>query len=265
MYQNKTFPWTFAIVAGFALLGLATTLIARALGPAKGGETLAFSGVISIDGAPATGLFDVTFTFKKGGADACAPTVKVNALSTGTFLANIPLGQCPDDLFNGGGVLVDLSVGNKLVATDQPVSPVPHAKFADVAGSFSGPGRLCRALASGGEDLGYYLGDGLTYDPDTQTIIRRFPAARTYYSEQDCSGAIVVKAAHRMFANARYVSDEGVLLTPVGRPARRSAYSYRLGNACSSISREATLQEVADEGLGTIQVYDSFDVRIACD
>lgn len=96
--------------------------------------TLTFAGTLTQNGsgsAPAT----LMFQFKKGGSVLCSPQVSVSPAADGAFQTQVPINGCPGDLFDGQDVLVDVSVGGVRVASDQPVSPVPYAKYADRAGT----------------------------------------------------------------------------------------------------------------------------------
>jgi hypothetical protein len=94
-------------------------------------STISFAGTLS----GTTGAQTLMFTFKKAGNPVCAPTVSVTPAASGAFHADIPIDACPATLFDGGDVLVDVSVGGTTVATDQAVNPVPYAKYADQVGN----------------------------------------------------------------------------------------------------------------------------------
>lgn len=120
-----------------ALVALVAGYAARA---ASGGATkskLSFAGTLRDDqGHALASPQALTFAFKHGALVCTAPADSgpIDA-QTGAFHAEIDLAGCPANLFDGSDVTVDVSVGGKLVAADQPVNPVPYAKYADRVGS----------------------------------------------------------------------------------------------------------------------------------
>ncbi len=87
-----------------------------------------------------TGNQPLTFIIEAG-ALSCSPpglTVLVDA-ATGGFQTDIDISNCPTSLFDGTDATVDVSVNGKVVVTAKPVSPVPHAKYADKVGSADCP------------------------------------------------------------------------------------------------------------------------------
>ena len=119
-------------------------------GPTK--DMLSFGGTLMQNGKPLPGAQMLTFTFKKNGQAVCAPQSMVtpDAVS-GAFDAQIDVSTCPGaGLFDGGDVAVDLSVGGSVIAQNQPLNPVPYAKYADQAGSPDCPATWVRDRAAMG-------------------------------------------------------------------------------------------------------------------
>ncbi|HEX2572492.1 MAG TPA: SUMF1/EgtB/PvdO family nonheme iron enzyme [Polyangia bacterium] len=124
-------------VALMSLLG-GGIYLARA---AAGGPTrsaLSFAGTLRLGSGPA-GPVTLTFGFKKNGSTVCSPAVSVTPDSSGAFQAEIPIASCPSNLFDGSDVVVDVSAGGTMIAANQPINPVPYAKYADQAGQIGDP------------------------------------------------------------------------------------------------------------------------------
>lgn len=133
--------------------------------------TLTFAGTLTQNGSgssPATMMFQ----FKKGGAVLCTPQVPVSPTADGAFQAQVPIDACPGDLFDGQDVLVDVSVDGVRVASDQPVSPVPYAKYADRAGT-SERASLADALAAPDCPIGYAKAAGLPNPSNPLSVLCR--------------------------------------------------------------------------------------------
>lgn len=119
-------------VAAAAAVFFAGVYVARAM---AGGETrraLSFSGTLT----GRTGPQSLVFTFRKGTAAVCAPTVTATPdATTGAIAVEIPLGSCPTTLFDGADVTFDVSVGGTVLSPAQPINPVPYAAYADRVGT----------------------------------------------------------------------------------------------------------------------------------
>ncbi len=172
-----------------------------------GGHTraaLTFAGTLS----GVTGAQTLTFTFRKGSAEVCAPTAMVTPDAEGRFTAEIPIDGCPSTLFDGSDVTFDVRVGTTAVASGQRVNPVPYARYADQVGTPDCPvgyerrtdaatptGRwICRR----GADEVVRVGDG-----PSAFWIDRYEA--TIWTGRDGSGT-------------NYNSDTEVDLGPIGLP-----------------------------------------------
>jgi hypothetical protein len=131
-FPNRPLRIVLALTGAAALL--ATGLLlgrARAQTPTR--PSLTFAGTLTQNGSGA-GPTTLTFTFRRSGASLCQPQVGVTPDADGAFTAEIPISGCPQDLFDGRDVTVDVTAGSVLVASNQPISPVPYAKYADRAG-----------------------------------------------------------------------------------------------------------------------------------
>lgn len=131
-----------------ALLGVGSAALMSLLGggiylarAAAGGPTrgaLSFAGTLRLGGG-VPGTTTLTFDFKKNGSRLCSPAVPVTPDSSGAFQAEIPITSCPSNLFDGSDVVVDVSAGGTVIVANQPINPVPYAKFADQAGQMGDP------------------------------------------------------------------------------------------------------------------------------
>ncbi|HEX2571489.1 MAG TPA: SUMF1/EgtB/PvdO family nonheme iron enzyme [Polyangia bacterium] len=111
---------------------------ARAAGGVPTRAALSFVGTLT-QGGGAAGPTALTFDFKKAGSVLCSPVVTVTPGTGGVFQAEIPIGGCPADLFDGRDVVVDVRAGGTVIAADQAINPVPYAKYADRAGQMDDP------------------------------------------------------------------------------------------------------------------------------
>lgn len=131
-----------AVGAALGLFGL--TLGVYIVRAEPGGSTrgsLSFAGTLQ----GTSGAQQLKFTFKKAAQRVCSPQVTVTPDSaSGAFNIEIPLVSCPGDLFDGAAVSFDVSVGSTVVAADQPVNPVPYARYADQVGTAECPVRYVR-------------------------------------------------------------------------------------------------------------------------
>src|SRR5262249_12706208 len=94
-----------------------------------------FAGTIRQNGQAVSATQTLTFRFKKAGTEICSsPPLSVTPDDTGSFQVPISLSTCPDSLFDGTTVTMDLLVGDVPVATEQPVNSVPYAKYAEQMG-----------------------------------------------------------------------------------------------------------------------------------
>lgn len=120
------------VAAAAAVLGLGGLYLAHAQTQTR--PSLTFAGTLTQNGG-GVGQTTLTFTFRRAGAALCSPQVAVTTDGAGAFTAEIPIGGCPGDLFDGRDVTVDVAAGGVVVASGQAVSPVPYAKYADRAGT----------------------------------------------------------------------------------------------------------------------------------
>ena len=133
--QTKMFSLrTALLVLGAGLAGAwLAPLVARAA--SADGATLSFAGTLNQNGAPITTPQTLGFAFKKGSSVVCtAADLQVTPASNGQFTVAIPLASCPDSLFDGSEVKIDISVGGNVAVTDQPITSVPSAKYAEQVG-----------------------------------------------------------------------------------------------------------------------------------
>jgi formylglycine-generating enzyme required for sulfatase activity len=123
------------LLAAGALVGAwGGPLIARSAAHA-GESSLSFTGTLKDNGAPISTPQELTFSFKKVGAVVCSvPGLPVTPDANGQFTVAIPLSGCPATLFDGAEVNIDIAVGGNAVVTDQPITSVPSAKYADQVG-----------------------------------------------------------------------------------------------------------------------------------
>ena len=108
---------------------------------AAGGPTraaLSFAGTLRV-GSGVPGETTLTFDFKKNGSRLCSPAISVTPDSSGAFQAEIPITSCPSNLFDGSDVVVDVVAGETVIVANQPINPVPYAKYADQAAQMGDP------------------------------------------------------------------------------------------------------------------------------
>jgi hypothetical protein len=111
--------------------GLLAGYFARAAGGAAR-SPLVFSGNLSRDGTPLTGTQTLQFTFEKpGGATCSSGDLSVTPDSKGNFAVDVPLTDCPDDLFHAIGVTMDVAVNGNAVVQDRALGAVPYALHAE--------------------------------------------------------------------------------------------------------------------------------------
>lgn len=128
-----------ALVLGAVIFVAVRTAVARPGVP--GGAARSFVTIAgTITGTGASGALTAEFRFHRPGAmPRCAPQVMITNRdpATGDFSVEVPLDQsgrvCPDDLFDGSDVQVDVVVNGEAVATNAAINPVPYAIHADLA------------------------------------------------------------------------------------------------------------------------------------
>lgn len=141
MQWRRSARWAgaLAVAGGIFFAGM---WAARAVpgGPVR--RSLSFAGTIT----GRTGPQMLTFTFRKGSASVCAPMVQVTPEApSGAFSTEIPLTSCPSALFDGDDVTVEVSVGGTVIASAQPINPVPYAVYAERLGTPDCPNGYERA------------------------------------------------------------------------------------------------------------------------
>ena len=132
---------TLAVVLGASL---GSYRIASAV---SGGETravLTWSGRIVGRSGPA----QLRFEFRRDGSAACAVDVTATPDAAGHLDVEVPLDGCRG-YFDGSEVRYDVSVGGTVLARDQSVDPVPHARYADRVGVPDCPVGYDRDAATG--------------------------------------------------------------------------------------------------------------------
>ena len=149
-------PRAFATRKALTMLAVAATVLVvnRYANAVPGGETrngLSFAGTLrSSSGAPVNSATTLTFTFRKGSASVCAPSVMVTPDSGGGFVAQIPTDGCPRSLFDGSDVTFDVANGGNVIAMNQVVNPVPYARYADQVGTPDCPATYTRDTSASG-------------------------------------------------------------------------------------------------------------------
>jgi formylglycine-generating enzyme required for sulfatase activity len=136
-----------------ALICACVAATVRLAGADPGGHArreLTFAGSLRQGGAcaPATRL---TFRFHRDGSAAplCAGVTELVTPAAGTcgFVARIPTADCPASLFDGSNTLFDvLADGGAVIASDQRVTPVPYARYAEQLGTADCPVGYDRAV-----------------------------------------------------------------------------------------------------------------------
>ena len=125
------------LVASFVGNRLANARDGVAGGAAR--SSLTVSGTLT----GVTGPQTATFRFYRGmtgGEALCAPEVMITDRdeTTGAFSVEVPLDQmgrvCPNALFDGSDVYVEVQVGTRVVVQRRAINPVPYAHYASVAG-----------------------------------------------------------------------------------------------------------------------------------
>jgi hypothetical protein len=133
--QTKMFSVrTVLLVLGAGLAGAwLAPLVARAA--SAGGATLSYAGTLNQNGAPITTPQTLGFAFKKDGVVACnLAGLVVTPDAAGQSTVAIPIGSCPDSLFDGSEVKLDITVEGSIAVADQPITSVPSAKYAEQLG-----------------------------------------------------------------------------------------------------------------------------------
>lgn len=128
-----------ALVLGAVIFVAVRTAVARP--GVSGGAARSFVTIAgTVTGAGASGALMAEFRFHRPGATPlCAPQVTISNRdpATGDFSVEVPLDQtgrvCPDDLFDGSDVQVDVAVNGESIATNAAINPVPYAIHADLA------------------------------------------------------------------------------------------------------------------------------------
>ncbi len=131
--------------------------IASARDGVSGGEARSFLTVAgTLEGV--TGSASVTFSFRKGSAVVCSPTVSVTPDPRSAFSAQVPLDDstspCPATLFDGSDVTISAEVRNAsdasvLSTVAATINPVPYARFANQYGAPDCPVGYRRLSGSG--------------------------------------------------------------------------------------------------------------------
>jgi formylglycine-generating enzyme required for sulfatase activity len=131
---RKFYVRTALLMLGGGLVGgWLAPLVARAASAT--GTSLSFSGALRQNGSPITTPQMLAFAFKKSGAVVCnASGLQVTPGPEGQFTVSIPLANCPDSLFDGSEVKIDISVEGSVAVADQPITSVPSAKYAEQVG-----------------------------------------------------------------------------------------------------------------------------------
>jgi microcystin-dependent protein len=147
------------VLGGLLVIAVEHFVRATPNGPTR--DTLSFGGTLMQNGKPLTGAQSLTFTFKTAKGTICAPQSTVTPDSgTGAFNAQIDVSSCPGAaLFDGSDVTVDVSVGGNLIAANQPINPVPYAKYADNGV----PAGTVLSFAGQGVPAGWLPCDGAPY------------------------------------------------------------------------------------------------------
>jgi hypothetical protein len=264
-------PRRTALAVACGLIGLvAGVMVARATAGGATKSALGFSGTLLLNGAPANGPQMLTYTFKKNGGVTCAPQVQVTPdPQSGAFTTEVPLSSCPT-FFDGSDVTVDVTVGNTIVATAQPVDPVPYAKYADVAASVTNPvSALCHLVDTGsGTDLGAYLGEDFTWDATAKVALSRTRQYNLYYLNGNCSGTPYALGPydqqHLLFQSVRYISTKNTRFRITGPGASLMFMSIvPVGGGCVNGTYNLFGYPVVDEG-GNETLYDPMALKIVC-
>jgi len=134
------------LVLGVVVFGAVRLAVAR--DGVAGGASRSFVTVAgTLTGVTGAGV-GLTFSFRRALGDGgvapalCAPTVATTVREGGAFSAEVPLAsdasRCPDDLFDGRDVVVEVAVNGTPINGRFSVNPVPYAIRADVANAAGG-------------------------------------------------------------------------------------------------------------------------------
>lgn len=247
-----------ALVLGLVIFVAVRTAVARP--GVSGGAARSFVTIAGTVTGVAAGDTMMRFTFRHqvGGEGAfsvvaCERRVTAAVDPGGSFTAEVPLDApapaCPNELFDGRDVVVDVSIGDVTVVTGGAVNPVPYALHADRAavasaaapdsplalrladvvslvpagtivafgGNAAPPGwTLCdgRTVARVGEFSSLFGAIGVTYGPGDGT---------TTFSLPDLRGRVVVGAGTGATLSPRLlgerVGEERHVLTLTEMPA----------------------------------------------
>jgi hypothetical protein len=108
-------------------------------------NVLSFAG--NINPAPQAGSI-VTFAFSNtdDGTSCVAPAGTPAFDPSGNFVAQVDLSGCTSFAFDGGNVSYQISIGGNPIGSPQTVTPVPYAKYADVAAAAADGGAIQSAI-----------------------------------------------------------------------------------------------------------------------
>jgi hypothetical protein len=137
-----------SLIAGLAATVAAitfTTLVARAKPGGATVSALSFAG--NINPVPQAGSI-MTFAFNNtdDGTSCVAPAGTPTFDPSGNFVAQVDLSGCTSFTFDGGNVTYQISIGGSAIGSPQPVTPVPYAKYADVAAAAADGGAIQSAI-----------------------------------------------------------------------------------------------------------------------
>jgi C1q domain-containing protein len=138
-----------SLIAGLAATVAAitfTTLVARAKPGGATVSALSFAG--NINPVPQAGSI-MTFAFNNtdDGTSCVAPAGTPAFDPSGNFVAQVDLSGCTSFAFDGGNVTYQISIGGNAIGSPQPVTPVPYAKYADVAAVAADGGAIQSSIA----------------------------------------------------------------------------------------------------------------------
>lgn len=212
--------WMTRTNAHTALLALTATgaLLAgiNAVRAAPGGatrEALSFAGTLTGTSSSQR----LTFRFKHGAKEVCAPEVVTTPDADGRFRAEVPLDDCPASLFDGSDVVLDVDVGSTVVARDQAVTPVPYAKYADRIGKVEGDLLVGGKVGIGEDQPDYGLvvaGAG----PDLGELRSSGATARLRLNATDAAngGLVSIESTEGGKVNVVAGGNDRLTITPAG-------------------------------------------------
>jgi microcystin-dependent protein len=175
--MTSRYKLAMKVAAGLVVLAVlvgAAVVRASQWGPTN--DSLTYAGTLTGVGA---GTQTFSFVLHKG-ATSCAVSKAANVDASGAFAVTFSASDssCLTGFFDGTDVTVDVSVAGVSI-TGQPVTPVPYAKYSDMAVNFAPSSTLSQLVPTG--TVIAYAGD-VTTPPTGWLLCDGTAVSRTTYA-----------------------------------------------------------------------------------